>query len=303
MGFERVFIVGFGQMGKSIANTLRINNFQGQILASSRSKIENCDYIDNTFNIENKNNNYENSIIFICTPPNVINSKLEQVFEMTKKEKNIVITDICSIKQQILKYKNKNFISIHPMDGGSSNKNINQYFKSKILNYVIIDNVKNIKNNVNFNEYLKFLTKYLNYKNELILAKNHDKIVAFTSHLQNLILASYYNDFKRIDNEMWRDIFAKNQKNIAYFIKIFKKNIKNEIKTAKNLENAIKNANKSIMNSEKIDITPALFNPSLKNVFLLQNDKKIENKIKKEQKCDEFLQNMSIFFEKLMKNV
>ena len=303
MGFERVFIVGFGQMGKSIANTLRINNFQGQILASSRNKIENCDYIDNTFNIENKNNNYKNSIIFVCTPPNVINSQLEQVFEIAKNCENCVITDICSIKKQILKYKNKHFISIHPMDGGNSNKNINQYFKSKILNYVIIDNVKNIKNNTIFDEYLEFLTKYLNCKNELISAKNHDKIVAFTSHLQNLILASYYNDFTRIDNEMWREIFKQNQKNIDYFVKIFKKNVKNEIKTAKNLENAIKNTNKSIMNSENICITPALFNPSLKNVFLLQNDKKIENKIQKKEKCDEFLQNMDIFFEKLVKNV
>ena len=303
MGFERVFIVGFGQMGKSIANTLRINNFQGQIIASSRNKIENCNYLDDTFNIENKDNNYENSIIFICTPPNVINDKLEQIFKITKKNKNVVITDICSIKQQILKYKNKHFISIHPMDGGSSNKNINQYFKSKILNYVIIDNVKNVKNNVIFDEYLEFLTKYLNCKNELISAKNHDKIVAFTSHLQNLILASYYNDFKRIDNEMWRDIFAKNQKNIGYFIKIFKKNIKNEIKTAKTLENAIKNTNKKIMNSEKIDINPILFNPSLKNVFLLKNDKKIENKIQKQEKCNEFLHNIDSFFEKLVKNV
>ena len=51
MGCERVFIISFGQMGKSIANTLRDGNFTGKIYASSRSKIVNCDYIDDAFDI------------------------------------------------------------------------------------------------------------------------------------------------------------------------------------------------------------------------------------------------------------
>ena len=46
MGFESDFIVGFGQMGKSIANTLMVNNFGGKIMVSSRPKVENCEFID-----------------------------------------------------------------------------------------------------------------------------------------------------------------------------------------------------------------------------------------------------------------
>ena len=35
IGFEKIFIIGFGQMGKSIANTLKQNHFKGKIFASS----------------------------------------------------------------------------------------------------------------------------------------------------------------------------------------------------------------------------------------------------------------------------
>lgn len=301
MGFERVFIIGFGQMGKSIANTLKQNHFKGKIFASSRNKVENYSFIDGVFDIKDiAKNDYDNSIIFVCTPPNTTNAMLEQIFAITKKYHNCIITDICSIKQQISKHKNNKFISIHQMDGGNSYTNNKFYFKKTTLNYIINDNLKLVDDDLLYN-YKKFLSIFLNCKNEEISIKEHDKIVAFTSHLQNLILTSYYNDFSKIDSQMWREIFSQNSKNIKYFIKNFQKILKNEIKTSKNLENAIIKTNKQILNSEKIDIKPKLFNPSLKNVFGLKNNKKIENKIKKEEKYDIFLQNMNNFFEKLAK--
>ena len=96
MGFERVFIIGFGQMGRSIANTLRTNNFRGKILVSSRSQIENYKFIDATFALQKtKSNDFDDSIILICTPPNVVVKTLRQVFKKTKNSKNCIISDVC----------------------------------------------------------------------------------------------------------------------------------------------------------------------------------------------------------------
>ena len=84
---------------------------------------------------------------------------------------------------------------------------------TRTTNYIITDNFANVDVNV-LTCYNDFLHDFLNCENVEVSAKIHDKTVAFTSHLQNLILASYDNDFSKIDNQMWREIFIQNQKNI-----------------------------------------------------------------------------------------
>ena len=289
MDFESVFIVGFGQIGKSIANTLRVNNFGGKIMVSSRSKVEKCDFIDGNFDCNDVKNDYNNSVIFICTPPRTVPEIVAKMLEMTKSYENCVVSDVCSIKQEAAKIHGKNFISIHQMDGGNSDTARKHFFKKRILNYIITDNFANINVNV-LTRYNDFLHDFLNCENVEVSAKIHDKTVAFTSHLQNLILASYYNDFSKIDNQMWREIFIQNHKNIAYFLDIFlekmKKNIANN-----SLADAAILANKSIMIEEKFDIKKELFNPSLRMVFELKNCS---------MNYQNFVKNMQVFFENLV---
>lgn len=297
MGFERVFIIGFGQMGRSIANTLRVNNFSGKIFASSRHKIEQYDYIDGNFNIEDCYDNYQNSIIFICVPPDLTAEIIEKMIEKTKNT-NCIISDICSVKNNIFSnkkiIKNSNFVSIHPMDGGNSTEQ-KEFFKKYILNYIITNNLLNVNSDL-LKQYDNFLHDFLNFENVKIDAKMHDKIVAITSHLPNLILASYYNNFSKIDNKMWKEIFLKNKRNISYFLQIFLKTIEQNIKN-NNLENAIILAIKNIMFNEKIKIKKELFNPSLRAVFDIKS-----NSINKKNKInhEDFVENMHIFFEKLV---
>ena len=297
MGFERVFIIGFGQMGKSIANTLRVNNFSGKIFASSRHKVEQCDYIDGNFNIEDCYNNYQNSIIFICVPPDRTAEIIEKMIEKTKNT-NCIISDICSVKNNIFSnkkiIKNSNFVSIHPMDGGNSTEQ-KEFFNKYILNYIITDNLDKVDVNI-LTRYNDFLHHFLNFENIKIDAETHDKIVAITSHLQNLILASYYNEFAKIDNKMWKEIFLKNKRNISYFLQIFLKTIEQNIKN-NNLENAIILAIKNIMFNEKIEIKKELFNPSLRAVFKLKNNNSNEaNAID----YPKFVENMKNFFENVV---
>ena len=289
MGFESAFIVGFGQMGKSIANTLRVNNFGGKIMISSRSKVENCDFIDGNFDCNDATNDYNNSVIFICTPPRAVPEIVAKMLEMTKNCENCVVSDICSIKREVAKIQGKNFISIHQMDGGNSDTVRKHFFKKRILNYIITDNFANIDINV-LTRYNDFLHDFLNCENVEVSAKIHDKTVAFTSHLQNLILASYYNDFSKIDNQMWREIFIQNQKNIEYFMKIFLEKVQEKIYN-NSLAGAIILANKTIMIEEKFDIKKELFNPSLRMVFELKNCS---------MNYQNFVKNMHNFFENLV---
>ena len=289
MGFESAFIVGFGQMGKSIANTLRINNFGGKIMVSSRSKVENCDFIDGNFDCNDAKNDYNNSVIFICTPPRTVPEIVAKMLKMTKNCKNCVVSDICSIKQEAAKIHGKNFISIHQMDGGNSDTACKYFFKKRILNYIITDNFANVDINMLI-RYNDFLHDFLNCENVEVSAKIHDKTVAFTSHLQNLILASYYNDFSKIDNQMWREIFTQNQKNITHFLNIFLEKVQEKIDNNL-LAGAVILADKSIMIEEKFDIKKELFNPSLRMVFEL----KIGS-----MDYQNFVKNMYIFFENLV---
>jgi hypothetical protein len=46
---------------------LRVNNFGGKIMVSSRPKVENCEFIDWNFDINDTTNNYNNSVIFIAS--------------------------------------------------------------------------------------------------------------------------------------------------------------------------------------------------------------------------------------------
>ena len=289
MGFESAFIVGFGQMGKSVANTLRINNFGGKIMVSSRSKVENCDFIDGNFDCNDAKNDYNNSVIFVCTPPRTVPEIVVKMLEMTKKYENCVVSDICSIKQEVAKIHGKNFISIHQMDGGNSDTARKHFFKKRILNYIITDNFANVDVNM-LTRYNDFLHDFLNCENVEVSAKIHDETVAFTSHLQNLILASYCNDFSKIDNQMWREIFIQNQKNIEYFLNIFLEKVQKK-NDNNSLADAIILADKTIIIEQKIDIKKELFNPSLRMVFELKNGA---------MNYQNFVKNMQIFFENLV---
>jgi prephenate dehydrogenase len=296
MGFEKVFIIGFGQIGKSIANTLKVNCFDGRVFVSSRTKVDGKSFIDGWFDLQTLNkNDFNNSVIFVCTPPDVVAKVLKEVFKKIKNVSNCVVSDVCSVKKGILRFKNKNFVSIHPMDGGSSQVEKNFFFKKNILNY-IIDN-SNVGKGLLF-RYNGFLTSFLNCINVKVSGKKHDEIVALISHLQVLILATYYDDFSKIDNQMWREVFVKNKKNIFYFLQKFFKNMKQNIKN-NSLERSIVLSVKNIINEEEIKIKKDLFNPSLRNVLKIkENPNRITKKTIDYQK--NFLKNMKSFFKNLV---
>ena len=274
MGFERVFIIGFGQMGKSIANTLRDNNFTGKIYAYSRSKIVNCDYIDGSFSLENPDINYNNSVVFICTPPDIVAEMIKKMLEKTSNT-NCIISDVCSVKLHIFSQDNiknsKNFISIHPMNGGNSTGK-KHFFKKYILNYVINDNqVESEK----LQQFLLFLEQFLNCKNEVIDGKTHDKIVAITSHIPNLLLMSMSETFDKTNIKMWKEIFKTNQENILKSLEEL-----TEILQQNNTKTIGENY-EYFLQKHRISIDKTLQNPSLKNILNIKKCVENDNLISK----------------------
>ena len=272
MGFDRVFIIGFGQIGKSIANTLKINNFQGKIYASSRKKITNCNYIDDVFSIENTEINYNNSIIFICTPPNVVIEMIKKML-IQIKDQNCIISDVCSVKNNIFLQKNiiknKYFIYIHTMYSANSTDK-KYFFKKQILNYVINNNYVD---DMIMKQFCNFLENFLNCKNELINYVEHDKIVAITSHIPNLILSIINSSINIKDNKMWKSILQQNRDNISKYLNDFI-----DILISSKTNNISKNYN-TLLKKYDINIATYLKNPSLQNVLNIDNCKNVTSLI------------------------
>ena len=167
--------------------------------------------------------------------------------------KNCLITDVGSTKENILKLKNKkllkslDWITSHPISGsevsgpehGTKNLFVNKWC-------VVVSD----KNKIKQRKLLKFWKKL--GSNVIIMdAKIHDKIFSITSHLPHLIAynliktaqdfqkkqkkdvikfsAGGLRDFSRIaaSNEiMWRDIFFDNKINISKAINLFIKNLR-----------------------------------------------------------------------------
>ena len=112
----------------------------------------------------------------------------------------------------------------------------------------------------------------LNCKNEVIDSKTHDKIVAITSHIPNLLLMSMDEKLDQTNIKMWQEIFKTNQENINKYlneiIQILQKKKKNDTKT-------IGEYYEYFLQQHSISIDKTLQNPSLKNI--LNINKCVEN--------------------------
>ena len=191
--------------------------------------------------------------------------------------KNCLITDVSSTKENILKLKNKrlskslDWITSHPISGsevsGPEYGTKNLFVKKWCI--VVSD-----KNKLKQNKLLKFWKK-LGSKVIIMDAKTHDKIFSITSHLPHLIAynliktaqdfqkkqkkdvikfsAGGLRDFSRIaaSNEiMWRDIFFNNKRNIVSAINLFIYNLNSFKKNIENLDD--KTLRKKLINSKKV---------------------------------------------------
>ena len=277
--FKKILIIGCGLIGSSILRgsiTKKISTHYF-VYEKSHRNIKKIKKISNKVRILDTLDDKLSDIdlVVLSTPM----SEYEKIIPNLNRylNKNCLITDVGSTKENILKLKNKklskslNWITSHPISG-SEVSGPEYGTKNLFVNKWCI--VVNDKNKIKQNKLLKFWKK-LGSKVIIMNAKTHDKIFSITSHLPHLIAynliktaqdfqkkqkkdvikfsAGGLRDFSRIaaSNEiMWRDIFFNNKRNIVSAINLFIKNL-NSFK--KNIENSDdRTLRKKLTNSKKV---------------------------------------------------
>ena len=277
--FKKILIIGCGLIGSSILRgsiTKKISTYYF-VYEKSHRNIQKIKKISNKVRILDKLDDKLSDIdlVVLSTPM----SEYEKIIPNLNRylNKNCLITDVGSTKENILKLKNKklskslNWITSHPISG-SEVSGPEYGTKNLFVNKWCI--VVNDKNKIKQNKLLKFWKK-LGSKVIIMNAKTHDKIFSITSHLPHLIAynliktaqdfqkkqkkdvikfsAGGLRDFSRIaaSNEiMWRDIFFNNKRNIVSAINLFINNLNSFKKNIENSDDRI--LRKKLTNSKKV---------------------------------------------------
>ena len=277
--FNKILIIGCGLIGSSILRgsiTKKISK-HFFVYEKSQKNIQKIKKINNKIIILKKLDDKlsEMDLVVLSTPM----SEYDKIIPNLNKylNKNCLITDVGSTKENVLKLKNKklvkslDWITSHPISGsevsGPEYGTKNLFVKKWCI--VVSD-----KNKLKQNKLLKFWKK-LGSKVIIMDAKIHDKIFSITSHLPHLIAynliktaqdfqkkqkkdvikfsAGGLRDFSRIaaSNEiMWRDIFFNNKRNIVSAINLFIYNLNSFKKNIENLDDKI--LRKKLTNSKKV---------------------------------------------------
>ena len=277
--FKKILIIGCGLIGSSILRgsiTKKISKHYF-VYEKSHKNIQKIKKISNKIRIlrvlDDKLSDVD--LVVLSTPM----SEYEKIIPNLNRylNKNCLITDVGSTKENILKLKNNklskslDWITSHPISG-SEVSGPEYGTKNLFVNKWCV--VVNDKNKIKQNKLLKFWKK-LGSKVIIMDAKTHDKIFSITSHLPHLIAynliktaqdfqkkqkkdvikfsAGGLRDFSRIaaSNEiMWRDIFFNNKRNIISAINLFINNLNSFKKNIENLDDTT--LRKKLTNSKKV---------------------------------------------------
>ena len=277
--FKKILIIGCGLIGSSILRGSIAKKISKHffVYEKSQKNIQKIKKINNKIIILKKLDDKlsDMDLVVLSTPM----SEYDKIIPNLNKylNKNCLITDVGSTKENVLKLKNKklvkslDWITSHPISGsevsGPEYGTKNLFVKKWCI--VVSD-----KNKLKQNKLLKFWKK-LGSKVIIMDAKIHDKIFSITSHLPHLIAynliktaqdfqkkqkkdvikfsAGGLRDFSRIaaSNEiMWRDIFFNNKRNIVNAINLFIYNLNSFKKNIESLDD--KTLRKKLINSKKV---------------------------------------------------
>ena len=240
--FGSILIIGLGLIGSSLARAIKEFDLAEKIfgLDNNKTHLQICKDLkiltNSSSQLENFNCQFD--LIIICSPVNTY----EKIFIDLDRfiSQKTLITDVGSTKMSVIKdfknsvtNKNIKFVPGHPISGiekSGPNYGFSKLFENRFCILTPIDNEI---------EYIKKITKFWNLigmQVQLMEADHHDKVLAMTSHIPQLIAysivatatelethlkdevikysAAGFRDFTRLagsDPIMWRDIFFKNK--------------------------------------------------------------------------------------------
>ena len=254
--YSSALIVGMGLIGSSIARSLKENKIAEKVYA-----LDNNEDIINTTNelkivddIKNNLNKFtiQFDIIFICTPLSAYKSIFDQLNNYVKQY--TLMTDVGSTKVSVIEdYKsivdNKHiaFLPAHPIAGLEKSGPEFGFAKLFRNRYCILTP---ISNEDKFIEKIASVWKSFGMTTEIMEASRHDRVLAMTSHIPQLIAysvvgtatdletqmkdevikysAAGFRDFTRLagsDPVMWRDIYAKNKEAVLEMLGRFSEDL------------------------------------------------------------------------------
>ena len=251
-----ITIIGIGLIGSSIARTIKKidEKIKINIIDNSKENLEKSKLLKlgDIFSLDINKQVEESDIIFICTPISSYEKILNKLnnFDLP----NTIISDVGSSKVKVTELaesilNNKIFVPGHPIAGTEKSgpeNGLENLFKNK---WFISTNC-NLCNDKNI-EYINSTWKKFGSKIITMKSKDHDSIMAITSHIPHLIAynivgtaseleediksevikfsASGFRDFTRIassDPVMWRDIMLSNKDEIILLFEKFNNDLK-----------------------------------------------------------------------------
>ena len=254
--YNSVLIIGMGLIGSSIARVIKQKKISEKVFAIDNDKItinltKDLNIVDEIFeNLQNFSEQVD--LIFICTPL----SSYKNIFKElnTFIQTPTLITDVGSTKVSVINdFKSEidndkiSFLPAHPIAG--LEKSGPQYGFAELFDnrYCI---VTPINSNDNFIEPISSIWKSFGMTVEIMEAERHDRVLAMTSHIPQLIAysvvgtateletqmkdevikysAAGFRDFTRLagsDPVMWRDVYDKNKEAVLEMLGRFSEDL------------------------------------------------------------------------------
>ena len=261
---KNISIIGIGLIGSSLARAVK--QYDSEILIhvvdssfQNLEKSKNLSLAD-SYNTEINKEVEVSEVVFICTPI----SAYEKIFKDLKKFNlnKSIITDVGSSKLEVIglakKFlKDKIFVPGHPI-AGTEKSGPENGFKDLFKNKWFISTTSELCD-INHIKIINDFWKNLGSKVETMSPKDHDSIMAITSHIPHLIAynivgtaseleddiksevikfsASGFRDFTRIassDPIMWRDIMLSNKVEIISLLEKFNNDLLKTLDAIKN---------------------------------------------------------------------
>ena len=253
---KSVLIIGMGLIGSSIARVIKEKKIADKIFAlendNNNIKITNDLNIVDEIQNDLKNFKLQFDYIFICVPlgsyKNIFNKLNNYITKPT------LITDVGSTKVSVIKdfkesitNKNISFVPAHPIAG--LEKSGPEFGFSKLFDnrYCILTPINKNDESV---ESVSKIWKSFGMTIEIMDSKRHDRVLAMTSHIPQLIAysvvatateletqmkdevikysAAGFRDFTRLagsDPIMWRDIYEKNKEAVLEMLGRFSEDL------------------------------------------------------------------------------
>ena len=192
----KIGIIGLGLIGGSLGRAI-VKKTSDQVYAFDISKKAMLDgKLLSAYHHElNKDNVCEMDMLFISLYPKSISGVLNEYCPLLKK--GCVVADCCGNKRKVVKdmevlsktYPDLEFISTHPMAGrefsGVAHSTANLFDKASMIIVPVNAGIKSIAN-------FKAYALSIGFGSVVITtAKEHDRIIAFTSQLAHLVSSAY----------------------------------------------------------------------------------------------------------------